>query len=1006
MEKNKYGIGIDVGSVSICAAVYSHHNWPDHQIHSFSQLKSTALDPDMYIYISPYIRHYGSPEKKAAELLEKTMKAIQQLTDDIQLVATGSGGRQVCSHLNAGYINDFKAVSVGVAQLYPECRTVFELGGEQAKFISLQPSNCLEQVQILDYETNGDCAAGTGAFFDQQAARLHYSIEDVSDAVCNVDRAAHIAGRCSVFAKSDMIHAQQRGYSPEEVLKGLCDAVVRNFKGSITKGKSIELPVVLSGGVFRNNGIVTAIRDTFEWNDGEMVVSEYASWFNAIGAAIKAHDATNTAHCVSNNFATVDTPIPRTYALSMENVTIVHPEENTSTSSSQVIDAYLGVDIGSVSINLALIDSSGHLLDGIYTMTKGRPIEVVSKALAEMAGRMESAVRIKGVGTTGSGRELIGMLVGADVIKDEISAHKCGALEIAKTILDTSVDTIFEIGGQDAKFISLKDDIVVDFTLNDACAAGTGSFLEEQAKELEIAIKDEFAELALSSIQPLKMGERCTVFMEKELKPYLHQGVEKADIAAGLALSIVHNYLNRVVKKRPIGDVIFFQGGTAYNKAVAAAFATILNKKIIIPPHNGLIGAIGVGLLARDCNSSDTTKFRGWHLDAVSWNKSEIHCKACENRCIVQKFEVGSETSYWGDKCSTRFRKSMRSTRMAVADDLFSFQSDLIRSTMPPPLYATGSTVGTVAIPMVMQFWDRLPFWRNYFNNLGIDVQLTGPSNKNHVNKGVETAVAEPCFPIQMAHGHLHELLDSSADWIFLPNIVNEEDPTDSVASFLCPWAQTLPLVSRFAPALETIKAKIWHPNIQFRMGSKFNEERLWESIKDKWPIKRSLHRQAWKEAEFLHKLYLQKCIEAGSRALAHIQSLNRDAVLLIGRPYNLYDQALNLNIPSKLRNQYGIDVLPMDFVDLDAIDINHIHDHMFWNYGRRILQAAAFSKDYDNLHLIYLSNFKCGPDSYIRHYIEEAAGEPFLFLQLDSHANDAGIMTRIEAFLESKRMR
>ncbi len=269
-------------------------------------------------------------------------------------------------------------------------------------------------------------------------------------------------------------------------------------------------------------------------------------------------------------------------------------------TTTKLRSCFLGVDVGSVSTNVVLLDENGQMVKEIYTRTEGRPIEVVDRCLHEISKELGTTVKIQGVGTTGSGRELIGELIGSDTIKDEITAHKTGAEFIAKTLLNTQPDTIFEIGGQDSKYISIENGVVVDFAMNEACAAGTGSFLEERAEELDISIKGEFADLALSSDSPLKLGERCTVFMQQDVSTQQQRGAKKEDITAGLAYSIVYNYLNRVVGRRKIGDVIFFQGGTAYNDAIASAFSMVLGKEIIVPPYNGVVGAVGAALLARE----------------------------------------------------------------------------------------------------------------------------------------------------------------------------------------------------------------------------------------------------------------------------------------------------------------------------------------------------------------------------------------------------------------------
>ena len=344
------------------------------------------------------------------------------------------------------------------------------------------------------------------------------------------------------------------------------------------------------------------------------------------------------------------------------------------------IGAYLGIDIGSVSTNLVVLDEAGEVVKEIYVKTDGRPVEVVNKGLADIWNEMGPRLNILGVATTGSGRELIGELIGADTVNDEITAHKTGATFIGRKLIDRVPDTIFEIGGQDSKFISLQDGVVVDFAMNEACAAGTGSFLEEQAEKLGINIIGEFAKLALSSEAPVRLGERCTVFMERDVNSYLQRGADKKDLVAGLAYSIAYNYLNRLVGRRHIGDTIYFQGGTAYNDSVAAAFSMILDKDIIVPPHNGVVGAIGVALLAREkmAATQAPSRFRGWDLEKVDYTIREFTCKGCSNECDIRQFTIGDEKTYWGDKCSDRYRKRAKVDKEPIIRDLVEFRNALV----------------------------------------------------------------------------------------------------------------------------------------------------------------------------------------------------------------------------------------------------------------------------------------------------------------------------------------
>ncbi|MDM7925893.1 MAG: acyl-CoA dehydratase activase [bacterium] len=1024
-------IGVDVGSASVKLAALASAETARRLTDGCPRLFAPegAHGPGgMTIVLSRWERHGGDPPGTVSALLEGIRSAMGGL-DPGRARLTGSGGREAAAALGALSVNEFRAAAEGMNLLHPEVRTVLEMGGASAKIIRTV-RDADGSVRIEDYETNGECAAGTGLFFDQQVERLEIRVEDVTALVRAGRRSAAVAGRCSVFAKSDMIHAQQRGYLPPEILKGLCEAVARNFKGTLVKGRTLEPPVAFIGGVSENGGVAEALRLLLGLGDGNWIVPPLGRWAAAVGAAeiarrlesvprsgfrVPSSEKTITGFNsrVRNQESRLSNPesgtrnpeptYPTTSPLSMDKVVLLRDRiQPFRFPDSGTVPAYLGIDVGSVSTNLALITESGELIHGIYTMTRGRPVEVVTESLADMEAAVGGRVRVLGLGTTGSGRDLIGLLAGADAVKDEITAHKTGAVHVGRTLLDRRVDTIFEIGGQDSKFISLRDGTVTDFCLNEACAAGTGSFLEEQARQIGVAIKDEFAALALASRHPLRIGERCTVFMAKEIVPYLQKGVPREDLIAGLALSVAQNYLNRVVKKRPIGETVFFQGGTAYNDAVAAAFATVLDREIVVPPHNGILGAIGAALLAAASRSGGKpTAFRGWQLDRVPRSLREFTCRACSNHCTVEEFTVAGEKSYWGDKCSEKYRRRTKTERKPVLPNLIRVRDRQLEPFRKPA--AAGPAVrGRAGIPMALHFHDRLPFWKTYLESIGFECVFSGHTDPDVAAAGVEACVNEPCFPVQAAHGHFVRLMAENPDILFFPHVVNEEDPLESVASFLCPWVQTFPLIAKHVSVLEPVRDRIFCPTVAFREGRAGVEERLFSAVSG-LGVSRAENQGAVAAAYAAQAEFRDFLRRKGEFSLKVIRESGAPAVILIGRPYNVYDPGMNLNVPVKLAELYGANVLPMDFLPLDGVDIKPVHDHMFWNYGRRILQAARWSRDLPNSHLIYLSNFKCGPDSYIRHYVEEAAGKPFLFLQFDSHSNDAGIMTRVEAFLESR---
>ncbi len=614
---------------------------------------------------------------------------------------------------------------------------------------------------------------------------------------------------------------------------------------------------------------------------------------------------------------------------------------------------------------------------------------------------MGEKLDIRGVGTTGSGRELIGELIGADTVNDEITAHKTGATHVCRKLKMEMVDTIFEIGGQDSKFISIRDGVVVDFTMNEACAAGTGSFLQEQAEKLGISIKQEFAQLALASATPAKLGERCTVFMERDVTALMLKGAEVGDLCAGLAYSVALNYLNRVVRGRKIGDVIFFQGGTAYNDAVAAAFSQILGKRIIVPPHNGVIGAIGMALIARDRmkDAGQPSRFRGYSLDRVNYSTRDFVCQACSNYCDMKEFTIEGQKTYWGDKCSDKFRKRARTDRHPVLDDLIDYRDKLLEESWLPP---TGKKP-TVGIPRAMFFFDRFPFWCAYFQELGYEIVTSSPTDRNITAAGEELTVAEPCFPVKVAHGHVMQLISKGVDYVLIPNQVNAEAPASKVESHLCPWNQTLPFVLRAVPQFEEAEKKMLAPTVYFRLGRRHVEKELAKFAKEKLGVSRAQNDRAVAAGFAAQQVFQEALKEAGTDALRRLLETGEPSILLLGRPYNLYDRSVNCDIPRKLRTLYGVNVIPLDFLPVDLEDISDINPNMYWHSGRRILAAARIARQHENLHLVYITNFKCGPDSYIKSFLDEASGKPSLILQFDGHSNDAGFITRVEAYLDSK---
>ena len=1007
-------LGIDIGAISLKLAAVGAPE--DRRLLEAAGSNSPtfrpappAADPriaGLPILISSYRRIQGSPMQSTFDLLHELYDRIpEEKIEGIRV--TGSGSQLIAKILGIYFENEFKAIAKATPVYYPQARTVFEMGGGSSKYILLDEVAAAGRLGILDYSTSGDCAAGTGSFLDQQASRLLYNVEEIGEVVCGAGCSARIAGRCSVFAKSDMIHAQQKGYSVPEILKGLCEAVARNFRSSIVKGKDILPPVMFIGGVAWNRGVLAAFRDIFKLNGDELFVPELHAWLGAIGAALLEKDdwrkrSFKTIHQLQQHEAEKKIDFACTEPLTLRNVVLLRDRVKPYRlpQGNAPIPAYLGIDIGSVSTNLAVIDEAGELMHDIYLRTQGRPIEQVSAGLKEIEEFLGDRILIQGSGTTGSGRELIGELVGADTVNDEITAHKTGAMYVSERLVGEQADTIFEIGGQDSKFILIQDGIVVDFAMNEACAAGTGSFLEEQAEKLGVQIKGEFAELALQSRNPARLGERCTVFMERDLTAFLHRGARVGDLCAGLAYSVVLNYLNRIVRGRKIGNVIFFQGGTAYNDAVAAAFSQILGKRIIVPPHNGVIGAIGMALIARERfhSTGRAAKFRGYDLNRVGYTAREFVCKACSNYCDMKEFTIEGEKSYWGDKCSDKFRKRARTDRQPVIEDLMAYRDRMLEEGYGGP-QGRGRKVG---ITRSMYFFDRFPFWFRYLEEIGFDVVVSDSTDRMISTEGADLAVAEPCFPVKVAHGHVQSLLGKGVDYILLPNALNAELSDERVDSHMCPWNQTLPFVLRAVSQFTPMRHRMLVPTVHFRLGKEKVKRELAEFGRG-LGISRKQSDRGVEAGYAAQGEFRENVLRAGRQALAVLENTGEPAILLVGRAYNVYDRSVNCDIPRKLRAQYGVNVLPMEFLPLEGEDISDVNDNMYWSSGQRILAAGKMARRSPNLHVIFITNFKCGPDSYIKSFLFDACAKPYLILQFDGHSNDAGFLTRCEAYLDSK---
>ncbi|MEK6530885.1 MAG: acyl-CoA dehydratase activase [Deltaproteobacteria bacterium] len=976
-------IGIDIGSVSA---------------------NTVVLDKDRNILEEHYIRTKGEPLEVTHSILVDTIKRYG--ADYIKLVAvTGSGGKLIAPLIGAGFINEVIAQAKATEVFHPEVRTVIEMGGQDAKLIFLAPEGKDGRLRIADFQMNSVCAAGTGSFLDQQAYRMGLTIEDFGVLSLKSKNPPRIAGRCSVFAKSDMIHLQQIATADYDIIAGLCYAVARNFKATIGKGKDFIAPVAFQGGVAANAGVRKAFKDVLELDEKDYIVPNHFASMGAIGAlyaCIEMNKALGKFKGVSALEEFIRSGRKNERSLEKLQRPENHPSQRRTSVGYELpegaaIEAYLGVDVGSTSTNVILLDRAFGLITKRYLATAGRPLEAVRKGLLEVWEECGDRVNVIGVGTTGSGRYLTGDFIGADVIRNEITAQATAAAEI-----DPEVDTIFEIGGQDSKYIALKGGVVVDFEMNKVCAAGTGSFLEEQAERLGISIKGEFSELALGCATPPPMGERCTVFIESDMVHYQQRGVEKDGLVAGLSYSIVQNYLNRVVGDRRIGNRIFFQGGTAANLGVVSAFEKVTGKKISVPEHHDVTGAIGAAMLAaREMAAGQKTRFKGFDLSKRKYELQSFECRDCSNVCSVRKVVMEGEAPlYYGGRCE-KYDVQRVSAKFSHLPDLFQDREKALFSTYAGKVAPKDAPV--IGLPRMLFMYEMYPFWRAFFDNLGYRVQLSSPTSKNIIKNGIEKTVTETCFPVKVAHGHIQDLIDKGIKKIFLPSIINLRPAKPShIHTVLCPYVQAVPYIVKSAYDFNAFGVELLSPVIHFNQresGVAKEFHSFGQTLgRDKKTVDRALKEafKAWDE-------FSARLRQRGKEVIDALKP-EETALVIVGRAYNTTDPGINLELPKKLRDM-GTIAIPYDMLPVEAEIDETLAEDMYWKSGQRILAAAKIVKKDPRLYSVYITNFGCGPDSLITHFYKDtSAGKPFLQLEIDEHSADAGAITRCEAFLDSIR--
>jgi predicted CoA-substrate-specific enzyme activase len=964
-------LGLDVGAASVKLAV---------------------LDAQRQMVCADYRNNRGSPARILAGCLIKVSDRLPGAVFD-NVCVTGSGRGFIGDLLGVAAVNEIIAHARAATHCYPHARSIIEIGGQDSKLIWLSEGRPDHPAFILDHRLNDICAAGTGSFLEQQAERLFTPLQTFGNIALSARRAAVIAGRCAVFAKSDITHLQNKGVPLEEIVAGLCEAVARNYLHHLARGRSLLPPIVFQGGVAANKGVVKAFRNQLRVTADELIVPEHCGIMGAWGAALIARDDPRAREF---SFAQLiqrlregATPAAAAapHHACLTKPSAPHPQRRARADFDDGT-FFMGVDTGSTSTSLVLLNQKREVVCNVYLETRGRPLEAVLKGLQILKSHGLTDGAIRGVGVTGSARELVAHFIGADVVKNEII---CQAKGVSR--FHPQVDKLFEIGGQDSKFIRLNNGAVVDFEMNKVCAAGTGSFLAEQAQKLNVDIENEFSRRGLQAETPAPLGSRCTVFMESDVVHHRQQGWSVNDILAGLSIAAVKNFLEKVVSGKPIGKHVVFSGGVASNASMVAAFNQLLGTTVTVAAYHKYTGAIGAAMEAGVVTAGGKSRFRGFHLKPAERTTETFRCDGCSNCCDIRKLHLqGAQPIVFGGICG-RYETSGQQRNADLPPNLLSEYEQALLEDAPTAQVPSPEAIG---IPRALLFYSLFVHWRTFFKALDIEIALSAKTHRRQVDLGLNRASAEACYPIKTVCGHVLDLAAKGVERIFLPcqhDMPNEVD--DGEKNYNCPYVSALSVFVRASTDARLITPVFEHRNSALPYTSQLAQ--LGRDLGKSEPrIKQAI--AAAQEAQHRFTTWGRARVRQVLNALPPA----RYAIVLLGKPYNLCDPALNLNVPQKLLRM-GIVAIPQMMLPLDEIRLEPQWRRVVWHPGRQILRAAYFVKRDPRLFPIFITNFGCGPDAYLIKYARRILAEkPLLVLEIDEHASDVFILTRIEAFLDN----
>ena len=892
-----------------------------------------------------------------------------------------------------------------------EPATIVNIGSHGFSVLELRANG------LTVFRENSRCSQGTGNFLRQLCERFSLTVGEASALCADVPDPAPLSGRCPVILKTDMTHLANKGEDRAKILAGLFDAVCENVSVLIKPGVS-PARVLLTGGVSRSPRVRRVFAERLAEQGMNLVSAdeEQMLCLEALGCALIA--AKNP----------VAPPAPENLILPPRELKLerlpalgelLHrvrrmPKLPWAKVNGEFRRLVLGFDIGSTGSKVVALDlGTRETVWEAYRQTLGDPVGAAQDLLRRFTENPAAKYPVVAFGATGSGREVGGSLLTSCYGKDsvfivnEIVAHATGALHF-----DPRVDTIFEIGGQDAKYTRLAEGRIIDCAMNEACSAGTGSFIEEQGSKFS-GIEDvqQLGCAAVAATNGVSLGQHCSVFMAEVIDEAVSAGVEQPAIISGLYDSIIKNYLNRVKGNRSVGKVIFCQGMPFSADALAAAVARQTGSEVIVPPNPGTVGALGIALLAaRELEVAalvplDLAKFLGAKVEQKDTFVcgSTRGCGGAGNHCRIERLRtlVSDQRSNftWGGGCSLYDRGTRKRKLPDLAPDPFRERGELLNKILAPLSVPRGFQ--RVAMSDEFMLKGLFPFFAAYFHAAGFDLEITGAAGADVLKRGIQSAHAPFCAPMQLFHGVAEQLAATGADWMFVPMIRSLAGESGQRCSVVCPIVQGAPKVVERGLEANGIKPpRLLSPLIDFGAGN-LESKKLSAScsrMAKELGLDKQRHRAALSAGIAAQREFDAACRETGRRALEFCRAQDLVPVVVLGRDYTIYNKVLNSNVPAILREQGAIGI-PVDCFPLDA-EAPQFND-VYWGYGQTLLRAAHQVRRMDGVYTLYCSNYSCGPDSFNLHFAAYAmAGKPFVVIETDGHSGDAGTRTRVEAFL------